>query len=63
MKVYAIATKIHQTYGHGDYGDDIVIPIISGYDGCSYNPKLFTSKEKANKAATKDEVVVELNVI
>lgn len=63
MKIYALATKIHQCYGHGDYGDDIVISITSGYDGSSCNPRIFAHKIDAERNATPNEIIVELDVI
>lgn len=63
MKVYAIAIMINQCYGHGDYGYDIVIPVLSGYDGSSLNPKVFLNKDEAERSIGLNEVVVELNVV
>lgn len=45
-KYYTVATKIHKTYGHGDYGDELVIETEEAY-GVGYFPPLFHSKEEA----------------
>lgn len=65
MKIYAIAYKKSECYGHGDYGDDVVMPIASGYDGSSCNPSVFSNRKDADSYAKKAggrAVVVELEV-
>ena len=67
MKVYALATKTNECYGHGDYGEEWKIEQVDNYhkEG-KWNP-VFLSKADAQKFA--DGIVwfggkvVELNVV
>lgn len=48
MKLYCIATKVSQTYGHGDSGDELMIRRQGGY-GSGEFPPLFPLRGQAEE--------------
>ena len=68
MKVYAIATKTNECYGHGDYGEEWKIEQEDAYhkEG-KWNP-IFVDKAKAMKFLDEmrwkhDKSIVEIELI
>lgn len=65
MKVYAIATKTHECYGHGDYGTELCI--CRGPYGTGEFPPTFRTLDAAQKYLdgmkwNQDKEIVELEV-
>lgn len=66
MKMFGIATYIHQVYGHGDSGSEEIIA-RKGLYGTGKFPPFFTSRAAAEKylsgeRATHDKRIVELEL-
>ena len=66
MTIYTLAEKRHQTYGQGEFGDEIMITQL-GSRGSEHFPRCFVTYEEAEKYRQKvDEwntrIIVELEV-
>lgn len=66
MKIFTVAKKVHQCYGHGDYGDELHI-VRGGYFGDVPFPCCFKTREQAEKwflsKGNSDSVIVELELV
>ena len=68
MKIYAIATKSRECYGHGDFGSELKICQIDVYVGQGKFQPVFDNKKIAEDYLKNDEwpsnkVVVELDLL
>lgn len=67
MKIYGIAKKYSKTYGHGDCGEEWVIPQFDAYHERGHFKPFFTTREAAEKLIETIKwnaglIVVELNL-
>ena len=57
MKIYAIATETHETYGHGDYGTELHICQEDAYHREGYFPPVFKTEKEAKEYLDEKDVL------